>query len=26
MLTTNVLITDLKDTEKDEEPIAGSVR
>jgi chaperonin GroEL len=26
MLTTNVLITDLKDSEKDEEPIAGSVR
>jgi len=26
MLTTNVLVTDLKDEEKDEEPIAGSVR
>ncbi len=26
MLTTSVLITDLKDDEKDEEPIAGSVR
>jgi len=26
MLTTNVLITDLKDEDKDKEPIAGSVR
>jgi hypothetical protein len=26
MLTTNVLITELKDDKKDEEPIAGSVR
>jgi len=26
MLTTNVLVTDLKDEDKDEEPIAGSVR
>jgi len=26
MLTTNVLITDLKDEDKDEEPIHGSVR
>jgi len=26
MLTTNVLVTDLKDEEKDEEPIPGSVR
>jgi len=26
MLTTNVLVTELKDEEKDEEPIAGSVR
>ena len=26
MLTTNVLITDLKDKDKDEEPISGSVR
>jgi chaperonin GroEL len=26
MLTTSVLITDLKDDDKDEEPIAGSVR
>ncbi|MHC4645523.1 MAG: chaperonin GroEL [Planctomycetota bacterium] len=26
MLTTNVLITDLKDDEKDKEPVAGSVR
>jgi chaperonin GroEL len=26
MLTTNVLVTELKDTEKDEEPIPGSVR
>ena len=26
MLTTNVLITDLKDEDKDEEPIPGSVR
>jgi chaperonin GroEL len=26
MLTTNVLVTELKDTDKDEEPIPGSVR
>jgi len=26
MLTTNVLVTDLKDKDKDEEPIPGSVR
>ena len=26
MLTTNVLVTDLKDEDKDEEPIPGSVR
>jgi hypothetical protein len=26
MLTTNVLITDLKDGDEDEEPIPGSVR
>jgi chaperonin GroEL len=26
MLTTNVLVTDLKDEDKDEEPVAGSVR
>ena len=26
MLTTNVLVTELKDDDKDEEPIAGSVR
>jgi len=26
MLTTNVLVTELKDKDKDEEPIAGSVR
>ena len=26
MLTTNVLVTDLKDEDKDKEPIAGSVR
>jgi chaperonin GroEL len=26
MLTTSVLVTELKDDQKDEEPIAGSVR
>jgi hypothetical protein len=26
MLTTNVLVTDLNDKDKDEEPIPGSVR
>jgi hypothetical protein len=26
MLTTNVLVTELKDKDKDEEPIPGSVR